>query len=104
VRVRVTHHPESVDLSGADKVAALLGEHWTDVHVATEDYHATLRDEQEWWDWKWSYGIRLALEQVDETTLARLKDAAFARMQPQREASGFPLRLRALLATARNAR
>jgi SAM-dependent methyltransferase len=95
---------QSHDLSSADKVSALLGEHWKNVHVDTEDYHATLRDEQEWWDWKWSYGIRLALEQVGETTLARLKDTAFARMQPQREASGFPLRLRALLATARNPR
>jgi SAM-dependent methyltransferase len=95
---------QSHDLSSVDKVTALLGNYWTDVHVDTEDYHATLRDELEWWDWKWSYGIRLALEQVDETTLARLKDAAFARMQPQRETSGFPLRLRALLATARKAR
>jgi SAM-dependent methyltransferase len=95
---------QSHDLSSADKVSALLGVHWADVQVETEDYDATLRDEQEWWDWKWSYGIRLALEQIDAETLARLKDAAFARMQPQRDPSGFPLRLRALLATARNAR
>jgi SAM-dependent methyltransferase len=89
------------DLSNSDKLTTLLGDDWTDVRIRTSEYTATLHDEDECWAWKWSYGIRGALEALDQAARARLKAAAFERMQAQREPSGFPVQLRALLATIR---
>ena len=89
----------SRDLSPPGAVANMLSG-WHGLSVDCEDYLVHLSDENEWWAWKWSYGIRHALEQLDDEALARLKDAGFKRMQAQRTPAGFPVRLRAWLATA----
>jgi SAM-dependent methyltransferase len=75
---------KATNLAEADVLRNLLEAGWKRVDLDEEEYIAVLRDEEEWWAWKWSYGIRVALEGLDPSTLARLKDTAFDRMQPQR--------------------
>jgi hypothetical protein len=59
-------------------------------------------DADEWWTWKWSYSLRGILEQLPLDRLARLRHEAEDHIAGMREAQGgLPLRLEALLATAR---
>ena len=74
-----------------------------DIEVMTEHVDITLADEEEWWNWKWSYSFRHVLEHLEPSSLARFKRDAFERLETMRDGSGIPLRLEALMATARKA-
>ena len=72
-----------------------------DVDVTVEHVDITLVDEEEWWQWKWSYSFRHVLERLDPSVVARFKREAFERLDAMRSDTGIPLRLQALMATGR---
>jgi SAM-dependent methyltransferase len=75
------------------------------VHVETARF--VYPDEETWWAWLWSHGIRDWLETVEReqgaAALQRFKDAAFAQLRAGRQPDGFPQTSSALLARATRA-
>lgn len=76
---------------------ALEGAGFRHVTVVAEEREFLYASEEEWWAAQWSHGARLWLERLTAEQLDEFKRTAFERMQPQKEAGGFPLRLVALL-------
>ena len=50
-----------------------------------------LADEDTWWRWMWSQGMRACLEALPEDALEGLHAAAYERLQPLKSAAGIPL-------------
>ncbi len=64
----------------------------TEIHFASQ---------QQWWDWHWSFSVRRLLEQLEPTAVIAYRDACFSEMDGLQTASGYPLKLTALIVTAR---
>ena len=47
-------------------------------------------DEQEWWDWGWSNGIRALYEVLTPDDLEALRQEAFAALSALRTPDGIP--------------
>jgi SAM-dependent methyltransferase len=74
---------------------------FTDLEVHREETEIHFASKEQWWDWHWSYSVRGLLEQLDPDALAAYRDACFREMDVLRTPAGYPLRLEALLVTAR---
>ena len=64
-------------------------------------HDVVLADADEWWAWKWSFSFRGVLEQLSPQRVERLRHDARPHLEALGGDDGMPLRLRALLATAR---
>lgn len=71
--------------------------------VTTEALDIWLKDEDDWWRWKWSYSFRHVLEKLDTDARDRFKDEAFDHLRGMRSDAGIPLTLYALIGVAREA-
>lgn len=56
--------------------------------------------EDDWWDWNWSHGSRVFLEELDDESLERFRRDAYQAMQQNRQRDGFPRTYTALFARA----
>lgn len=54
------------------------------------DFH--FADEERWWDWAWSHGMRAVLELLPPSDLAELREETFHELAALRTADGIPLR------------
>jgi hypothetical protein len=66
-----------------------------------EETEIRFASKQEWWDRHWSFSLRGLLEQSEPEALTAYRDACFGEMDALRTASGYPLRLTALILTGR---
>ncbi len=66
-----------------------------------EETEIRFASKQQWWDWHWSFSVRGLLEQLEPAAVIAYRDACFAEMDALKTASGYPLRLTALIATGR---
>jgi hypothetical protein len=97
----VDRRPSSRPFDKAEDLEELLsGAGFDRARTTVERYDITFADEDEWWEWKWSYRVRGVLEQADDTARNTFREAAVAAMQPFRGAQGFPMSLAALFAIA----
>lgn len=97
-RVRALQKP----FSRAEEVTELLETAaFTDVAGHREETEINFGSQQQWWDWHWSYSVRGLLEQLAPDELVAYRDACFREMDALRTATGYPLRLTALIVTAR---
>lgn len=73
-------------------VAALLAGAGLEVTTAlTERVEFHFADEQAWWDWAWSHGMRALLEALTPSDLAALKRDLYAELDRIRTAAGIPM-------------
>jgi len=68
------------------------------IEVRAETADFVYADEEEWWSWLWSHGLRRALESMDPATLERLKADAFREIQAFKGAEGIQARFGVLFA------
>ncbi len=54
------------------------------------DFH--FADEEQWWDWAWSQGMRAVLELLPASDLAELREETFHELAALRTPDGIPLR------------
>ncbi|HEV2766634.1 MAG TPA: methyltransferase domain-containing protein [Acidimicrobiales bacterium] len=54
------------------------------------DFH--FADEEQWWDWAWSQGMRAVLELLPPSDLAELREETFHELTALRTRDGIPLR------------
>ena len=98
----VERRPMSRPFETAEALERLLSDGgFTEVRTVSEQLEVVFADEAQWWDWKWSYSVRGVLEQLDEETRTRYRDASFSAMAPYREPRGFPMHLTAAFALGR---
>jgi SAM-dependent methyltransferase len=57
-------------------------------------------DEDAWWDWNWSHGSRVFLEELSDDAQERFRALAYEAMQPLHTDQGFPRTYTALFAKA----
>ena len=74
---------------------------FTDIEAHQEETEIHFASKQQWWDWHWSYSVRGLLEQLAPDALNAYRDDCFREMDALKTAAGYPLRLRALIVTAR---
>lgn len=72
-----------------------------DIQVTKKDLDMVYRDEEEWWNVEWSISVRASLEKLTPEKFKEFKAECFARIQSQREADGFHMRLSAFCTTAK---
>jgi hypothetical protein len=48
-------------------------------------------DEEAWWDWSWTHGMRALLETLPDEALAALKDDAMAELRALKTAEGIAM-------------
>ena len=94
--------PRARQLTRPSELAgALESAGFADVSVAMEAQDVVFPTEESWWSSLWSHGMRGALDRMPPPVLSDFKDAAFAKMQPQRESDGFHEVWQALIGTGR---
>ncbi|HEU0131947.1 MAG TPA: methyltransferase domain-containing protein [Mycobacteriales bacterium] len=75
--------------------AAVRAAGFADVEVVTESFDTAFRDAEQWWEWAWSQGQRVALERIPPAELdavrAELDAALAAHARPD---GSLPLRQR----------
>jgi O-methyltransferase/aklanonic acid methyltransferase len=97
-RVRALQQP----FDRAEDVTDLLtAAAFTDLQVHEEETEIHFASKQQWWDWHWSFSVRGLLEQLEPDALVSYRDACFREMDSLETAAGYPLRLHALIVTAR---
>jgi O-methyltransferase/aklanonic acid methyltransferase len=64
-------------------------------HSVEEEVAFVFADEQAWWDWVWSAGVRALLECLPPSDLEELRREAFSEVAALRTPEGIPLRQRA---------
>lgn len=56
-----------------------------------EQIEFVFADEQEWWEWAWSHGMRALFEALPDSDLEELRQEAFTELAALRTADGVPL-------------
>jgi hypothetical protein len=56
--------------------------------------------EDDWWDWNWSHGSRMFLEELGDDARERFRSDAYERMQQNRKGAGLPRTYTALFTRA----
>jgi len=64
------------------------------VHAADEEIDFSFADEQAWWTWAWSGGIRALFEVLEPDDLEELRRQVFAELAVRRTADGIPMNQR----------
>ena len=83
-------------------LASLLGSAGLDVvHSVEEELEFVFDDEQEWWDWSWSAGMRALFESLPPPDLDELREEAFTNVAALRTPGGVRLHQRARFVVAR---
>jgi hypothetical protein len=77
------------ELDGVLAAAGFVGIELLD---ETEDF--AFADEDTWWRWVWSQGMRVFLEALPDDALEEFRAAAYERLQPLKTAAGIPLQQR----------
>ncbi|HWW09468.1 MAG TPA: methyltransferase domain-containing protein [Candidatus Acidoferrales bacterium] len=84
-RPRVTRPFDRVeDVTGLLQTAG-----FEDIRPNAEQWTIHLADEEEWWQWKWSFAFRRHLEAMSPETLERYRKAAADAMRPLRGPGGY---------------
>lgn len=83
----VTSRPDKGPLASPEGLAAALREvGFGDVATCTETFDTSFRDADQWWQWAWSHGQRLALDRIPTEELdavrAELYDIVNAEADP----------------------
>jgi ubiquinone/menaquinone biosynthesis C-methylase UbiE len=68
--------------------------------VRTHPIEFVFGKEDDWWDWNWSHGSRVFLEELGDDARERFKRDAYERMQQNRVGTGFPRTYTALFTRA----
>lgn len=74
-----------------DLPAVLRGAGLEVVGEVDEEVPFLFRDEQAWWEWSWTHGMRALLEALSEEDLAALKEDAMAELGALRTPEGIPM-------------
>ena len=73
-------------------LAGLLAAAGLDVTVAvTERVEFHFADEQTWWDWAWTQGMRALFEALTPADLDSLREQLFAELRARRTGAGIPM-------------
>jgi SAM-dependent methyltransferase len=75
----------------AELGASLSNAGFEGINVVKEGLDLVFQNEEELWSWLWSVAARLRLEQMDHSTLERLKADVFRRVQVFKRSSGTHL-------------
>ncbi len=90
-----------IPFRGDFDLASLLGSAGFDVlSSAEEQIEFLFADEQAWWDWAWSHGMRAVLEALAPSDLEELRQEAFSEMAGLRTPRGLPLHQTAMFVVA----
>ncbi len=73
-----------------DRVLTSAG--FVDTQLIDEAEDFVFGDEDTWWRWVWSQGMRVFLEALPDDALDEFRAAAYERLQPLKTSSGIPLR------------
>ena len=71
------------------------------LQTVDEEIEFSFAEEQEWWDWAWSAGLRALFEALSPSDLEQLRDEAFSEVRALRTPDGVPLQQRARFVVAR---
>lgn len=83
-------------------LASVLASAGLDVVASVEERLTfSFADEERWWDWAWSHGMRAVLEVLRPSDLAQLRQELFAELAAQRTLDGIPLHQPARFVLAR---
>lgn len=74
---------------------------FTDVETTSHEIEFHFRDEQSWWDWNWSHGIRAVLEAFSDESREQMRAEMIEAMQQLRDDAGFPRSYEAIFSRAR---
>ena len=97
-RMRALQQP----FTRAQEVTELLATAgFTGLEVHSEETETHFASKQQWWDWRWSFSVRGLLEQLEPDALVAYRDACFREIDALQTATGYPLRLNALIVTGR---
>jgi O-methyltransferase/aklanonic acid methyltransferase len=95
-RVRALQQP----FSRPEEVTDLLtAAGFTHVEVHQEQTEVHFASPEQWWEWHWSFSVRGVLEQLPPEALAAYREACFREMAALETATGYPLRLTAIIVT-----
>jgi len=62
---------------------------FSQVEIKEENYEFAYKDENEWWQAKWTHGARFPLEQMSEIVMTQFKTEVFEQLQPAKAAHGL---------------
>jgi O-methyltransferase/aklanonic acid methyltransferase len=71
------------------------------VRTVEEELEFHFADEEAWWAWAWSHGMRAVLEALPPSDLAELREEVFAELAALRTSEGIPLHQTARFVVAR---
>lgn len=74
-----------------DLVPVLRGAGLEVVAEVDEEMGFFFPDEEAWWDWSWTHGMRALLETLPDEALAALKDDAMAELRALKTAEGIAM-------------
>jgi ubiquinone/menaquinone biosynthesis C-methylase UbiE len=74
--------------------AALSIAGFTDIQIIVEEHEFIYRDEQDWWEAKWTHGARYPLERMKPEVLNQFRREVLARLAEQKMADGMRERWR----------
>jgi ubiquinone/menaquinone biosynthesis C-methylase UbiE len=84
-----------------DLVSVLVSAGFEAVTSVEQELEFHLADEEEWWRWAWSHGMRAFLEILPTSDLAELREEVFAELAALRTSEGIPLHQTARFVVAR---
>ena len=84
-----------------DLAATLDGAGLEVTRTATERVDFLLGDEQAWWDWGWSHGVRGVFELLGPEDLESMRREMFAELAALRTPAGIPMAQTAQFVVAR---
>ena len=95
-------HPIPMPVRTDFDLAALLVSSGLDVvHSVEEELAFVFADEQAWWEWAWSAGMRAFFEALSPSDLEELREEAFTNVARLRTPDGIELHQRARFVVAR---
>ncbi len=81
--------------SDFDLASLLQAVGFVNVRSVEEEIRFVFPDEEAWWDWAWSAGLRALFESLSPSDLEDLRAAAFSEVAALRTTDGVPLHQRA---------
>jgi O-methyltransferase/aklanonic acid methyltransferase len=77
-----SHATAARRFSDPNTVVAVLGQSgFADAAAAVEPFDLRWADASEWWDWCWSHGYRVVLEEFDAATLDEFRTACLSHLR-----------------------
>lgn len=104
-RLKSIPEVESAALDSVEEINEVFGyAGFVNIECRIETKTFYYQDEDEWWDVRWSHGMRSFLERMSDEVLASYKDDAIKIVQAHKTELGIPDTISVIFSTARKAR